>query len=155
MLLRGLLEDFEAWAAWGNDAWSYRKVLSYFRNMETDLDIQDDSHGTTGPMPVLRRHREPWPAIQAALYQAAVALGYPQDPDMNGPESGGVGVIPMNNPDGLRLGPALTHLQPARHRLNLTVKGQVLARRVLFDGTRAAGVEVEGFVNLLNLLPDP
>jgi choline dehydrogenase-like flavoprotein len=143
VLLRGLLEDFEAWAAWGNDEWSYRKVLPYFRNMETDLDIQDDAHGTTGPMPVLRRHREPWPAIQAALYQAAVALGYPEDPDMNGPESGGVGVIPMNNPDGLHLGPALTHLQPARHRLNLTVKGQVLVRRVLFDGTRAVGVEVE------------
>src|SRR5262249_16827803 len=65
------------------------------------------------------------------------------DPDMNGPESGGVGAIPMNNPDGIRMSTALTHLNPARHRLNLTIKPNILARRVLFEGTRAIGVDVE------------
>ncbi len=143
VMLRGLLEDFESWAAWGNDAWSYRQVLPYFRNMETDLDIRDDCHGADGPIPVLRRQQEPWPTIQAALHQAALALGFPADPDMNGPESGGVGAIPMNNPDGIRMSTALTHLNPARHRLNLTIKSNILARRVLFEGTRAVGVEVE------------
>src|SRR2546428_13039018 len=89
------------------------------------------------------RQQEPWPSIQAALYQAALALGFPADPDMNGPESGGVGAIPMNNPDGIRMSTALTHLNAARHRLNLTVKSNILARRVLCDGQRAVGVEVE------------
>ena len=50
VMLRGLLEDFESWAAWGNDAWSYRQVLPYFRHMETDLDIHDDLHGANGAL---------------------------------------------------------------------------------------------------------
>ena len=118
VMLRGLLEDFESSAAWGDDEWSYRKVLPYFRKMESDLDIRDDAHGTDGPIPILRRQQEPWPAIQTALYQAALSLGFPADPDMNGPEAGGVGALPMNNPHGMRMSTALTHLTPARHRLN-------------------------------------
>jgi choline dehydrogenase len=62
---------------------------------------------------------------------------------MNGPESAGVGLLPMNNPNGIRMSAALTHLNPNRHRLNLTIRGNVLARRVLFHGKRATGVEVE------------
>lgn len=143
VMVRGLLEDFEDWAARGNDAWSYRNVLPYFRKMERDLDIQDEVHGTNGPIPVLRRQLEPWPPIQAAFYQAALDLGFPADPDLNGPESGGIGAMPMNNPDGIRLSTALTHLEPARRRHNLTIKSHVLARRILFEGKRAIGVEVE------------
>jgi choline dehydrogenase len=86
IMLRGLPEDYDRWASWGNEEWSYLKVLPYFRRMETDLDIRDDFHGTEGPVPVLRRHNEDWTPIQLAFYQACVALGYPQDPDMNGPE---------------------------------------------------------------------
>ena len=52
---RGFPEDFDSWAALGNDAWSYAKVLPYFRKLEHDLDIQDEFHGTAGPMPVRRR----------------------------------------------------------------------------------------------------
>jgi choline dehydrogenase len=143
VMLRGLLEDFEDWAALGNDEWSYRKVLPYFKKMETDLDIQDDVHGTNGPMPILRRHQESLPPIQAAFHQAARALGFPADSDMNGPESGGVGAMPMNNSNGIRMSTAMTYLNPARHRLNLTIRPDVLARRILFEGTRAVGVEVE------------
>jgi choline dehydrogenase-like flavoprotein len=38
---------------------------------------------------------------------------------------------------------AIAYLDPARHRLNLTIKGKIMVRRILFDGTRAVGVEVE------------
>ena len=38
---------------------------------------------------------------------------------------------------------ALTYLDLARHRLNLTVRGGVTARRILFQGKRAVGVEAE------------
>jgi len=49
----------------------------------------------------------------------------------------------MNNPDGIRMSTALTYLNPARHRLNLTLKAHSLARRLLFAGQRATGVDVE------------
>jgi choline dehydrogenase len=43
----------------------------------------------------------------------------------------------------LRVSTALAYLDPARHRLNLTVRAQVLARRLVMQGKRAIGVEVE------------
>ena len=61
---------------------------------------------------------------------------------MNNPDSGGVGPVPMNNPNGIRMSTGLTYINPNRHRLNLTVRGNVLVRRIMFDGNRAAGVEV-------------
>ena len=67
VMLRGLAEDYDDWASAGNDEWSYIKVLPYFRKMETDLDIRDDFHGSDGPVPILRRQREPWPPIQTAF----------------------------------------------------------------------------------------
>ena len=143
LMLRGLPDDYDRWASWGNDEWSYLNVLPYFRKMETDLDIRDDFHGSDGPVPILRRHRGEWAPIQTAFYQACVAAGYPEDPDMNGPESTGVATLPMNNPDGIRMSAALTHLNPSRHRINLTIRGNVLARRILIEGKRAVGVEVE------------
>ena len=62
---------------------------------------------------------------------------------MNNPDSTGVGPVPFNTRDGVRMSTALTYLDPARHRLNLTVRGGASVRRVLFEGNRAVGVEVE------------
>lgn len=143
IMLRGVPEDYDSWAPWANDEWSYLKVLPYFRKMEQDQDIRDDFHGTDGPVPVLRRHREPWPPIQAAFHRACLAANFVQNPDFNGPDSSGVGPLPMNNPNGIRVSAALSHLNPARHRMNLTIKSDVLAHRIKFQGNRAIGVEVE------------
>jgi len=49
----------------------------------------------------------------------------------------------MNNPDSIRVSTAIGYLGPARTRPNLTLLADTLARRVLFDGIRATGVEVE------------
>jgi choline dehydrogenase-like flavoprotein len=55
---RGFPEDFDAWAALGNDEWSYDGVLPVLRKSERDLDTQDNyCHGSDGPMPVRRRQR--------------------------------------------------------------------------------------------------
>ena len=143
VFLRGIPEDYDNWASWGNDEWSYIKVLPYFRKMETDTDIRDDFHGSDGPIPVRRHKPEAWLPHQRAFYQACVAAGFPEDSDMNNPESWGVGPFPMNNVDGIRMSMALSYINPNRHRLNLTIRPNVLVRRILFDGNRATGVEVE------------
>ena len=143
IFLRGLPEDFDAWAAAGNDEWSYIKVLPYFRRLESDTDIRDDFHGADGPIPVRRHAREDWLPIQAAFYRACAELGFREDPDMNHPEATGVGAFPLNNPGGVRMSTALTYLNACRHRLNLTIRPNVRVHRVLFQGKRATGVEVE------------
>ena len=143
ILLRGAPEDFDAWAAAGNDEWSYQKTLPYFRRLESDADIRDDFHGTDGPIPVWRHRRETWLPLQAAFYQACRDAGFPDSPDLNHPDATGVGAMPLNNPGGVRMSTAITYLDACRHRLNLTIRPNVLARRILFDGQRAVGVEVE------------
>src|SRR5215813_11091669 len=143
VFLRGVPENYDNWAALGNDEWAFRKVLPYFRKAETDTDIRDDLHGSDGPIPVRRHKPETWLPAQRAFYEACLAADFPADTDMNHPDSMGVGPIPMNNPDGIRMSTALTYLNPIRHRLNLTLKANILARRILFTGNRATSVEVE------------
>ena len=143
VFLRGLPEDFERWESFGNDEWGYLKVLPYYRKSETDMDIQDDFHGTDGPLPIVRRENEEWPEVQRAFYQACMERGYPPNHDLNGPNSGGIGAIPMNNRSGWRMSTNITHLTPVRHRLNLTIRGNVFVRRVIIEDGQVAGVEAE------------
>ncbi len=140
---RGLPEDFESWASLGNDEWSYTKVLPFFRKMENDSDIRDDFHGTDGPMPVRRRQSGAVPDIQKAFHTALTKAGYPSVEDTNGANPAGIGVSPTNNLEGVRVSTALAYLNPMRHCLNLTVRGQVHVRKILFDGKKAIGVEAE------------
>ena len=141
--LRGIPQDFDDWASWGNDEWSYTKVLPYFRKAETDLDIKDDFHGTEGPIPISRKQGETWPVIQSAFHTACLQQGYDTTDDMNGVNPSGLGVVPMNNQNGVRMSTAITHLGPMRHRLNLTIRGNVFVRKILIRGGRVTGVEVE------------
>ena len=140
---RGFPEDFDSWSALGNDEWSYEKVLPFYRKMEHDLDIQDDFHGTDGPMPVRRRQSGAWPDIQKAFHAACLRAGFGVTDDTNGPNPSGVGISPTNNLGGIRMSAALTHLNPMRHYLNLTVRGGVYVRKVLFEDRKAVGVEAE------------
>ena len=148
IVLRGAPEDFDAWAAAGNDEWSYQKTLPSFRKLESDADIRDDFHGSDGPIPVWRHPRENWLPLHEAFYQACRDAGFPDDPDMNHPDATGVGAVPLNNPGGVRMSTAITYLDACRHRLNLTIRPNVTAQRILFDDAsagppRAVGVEVE------------
>ena len=145
--IRGAPEDFDTWASWGNEGWSYIDCLPYFRKLENDADFRDDFHGTDGPVPVRHHHRETWPVTQEAFFQAASAAGYPFHPDVNHPEATGISLRAENNIDGVRMSMALAYIDAVRHRLNLTIRANVQANRIVFedgpDGKRAVGMEVE------------
>jgi len=143
VFLRGIPEDFDDWASWGNDEWSYTKVMPYFRKVETDVDIKDDFHGTEGPLPISRKQGETWPVIQSAFHTSCLQLGYDTTEDMNGVNPTGVGVVPMNNQNGIRMSTAITYLGPMRHRLNLTIRGNVFVRKILTEAGQVTGVEAE------------
>jgi len=151
---RGFPEDFDAWAALGNDEWSYEKVLPYFRKSERDLDIQDECHGTDGPVPVRRRQTGAWPALQQAFHDACIASGFGTTADKNGRNPAGIGVSPSNNIDGVRVSTALGHLAPLRHHLNLTVRGRVFVHRIIVEGGRAVGVEADSGGKLFRVNAD-
>ena len=151
IFLRGLPGDFDHWADLGNDEWSYIKVLPYFRKLETDLDIAGDFHGTTGPISVTRHKRESWLLLQRAFHSACLAAGYRDDPDMNSPDAEGVGAIPLNYVDSIRVSTAIGYINPCRNRLNLTIKPNVTAHRVITQGNRAVGVSVESGGDMFEL----
>ena len=140
---RGIPEDFEAWAAAGNDQWSFENVLPYFRRLETDVDRHDEHHGSEGPIFVHHLDREGWHPTQTAFYNACLDAGYPETSDHNEPGSQGVGPAITNNHNRVRFSTSLGYLSQSRHRLNLTIRANCTARRILFDGRRATGVEVD------------
>lgn len=142
LFTRGLPEDFDAWAAEGNDEWSYDKVLPYFIKSESDQDVHDEFHGTSGPIPVRRLAPTEWAPITRAFVAACQEAGFPDDPDVNGPKSIGVGPLPVNNQDGVRFNTALAYIDPVESRSNLTVRDEAVVQRILFEGTRAVGLEV-------------
>ena len=119
VFLRGLPEDYDSWAAQGNDEWEYVKLLPFLRRMEADQDIHDDFHGNDGPMRVRRHKEEAWEPLMFAFRDACITEGFPSGQDMNNPDSTGVSPLPMNNVAGVRLSTALSYINPVRHRLNL------------------------------------
>ena len=143
VFLRGVPEDYDSWAAEGNDQWNFQKLLPFFRKLETDTDFHDDFHGNDGPIIAHRFKRETWLPAQEAFYNACLTAGFPNTEDHNHPDSTGVGPIPLNNPNGIRFSTALGYLDPARHRMNLSIRASCTVHRLIFDGTRATGIEVE------------
>ena len=42
MFLRGVPEDYDTWASFGNDQWNFQSLIPYFRKLESDTDFRDD-----------------------------------------------------------------------------------------------------------------
>ena len=143
MFIRGVPEDYDGWASMGNDEWKFEKLLPYFRKLETDTDFHDDFHGTDGPIIARRFKPEDWLPAQSAFHSACRAAGFPESPDHNNPDSGGVSPTAYNNPNGIRWSTAIGYLGESRHRLNLTIRPDCTVHRIVFDGKRATAVEVE------------
>ncbi len=144
VFLRGIPEDYDSWAAMGNDQWSFQNLLHYFRRMETDTEFGgSDFHNSDGPIVCRRFGRDEWRLDQTAFHTACRDLGMNDVADFNHPDATGVGPVPLNNPNGIRLSTALGYLNLARHRLNLTIRPNCTVHRILFDAKRATGVQVE------------
>ncbi|WP_420752181.1 mycofactocin system GMC family oxidoreductase MftG [Rhodococcus sp. O3] len=130
--------DLARWPA----SWAYDEVLADFRALETDSDFSGDLHGSDGPVPV---GRVPWDRLHpmsAAFHETAVATGFTAVDDLNAPGPDGVGRVPLNIRDGMRVGPALAYLLPVLHRTNLTVATGTEVLRIVLANGRAVGVEV-------------
>lgn len=136
--VRAQVDDFAHWPA----SWSFEHVLPHYRRIESDADFTGPWHGSNGPIPVHREPRDSWHPVSSAFADVARDAGHPEDPDKNAPGSRGVGPVPLNIRDGVRVGPASAYLLPNLGRPNLTVRSGATVTRVLFDGTRVAGLEI-------------
>jgi choline dehydrogenase-like flavoprotein len=137
--IRGHRSDYDGWAALGNTGWAYDDVLPYFRKAENNEVIQDGFHGINGPLNVAGiRTGNPF---QQYFLEAGRQLQLPMNADFNGAHQMGLGVYQVTQKNGERWSAARAYIEPNLSRPNLKVVTGAQARRILFDGKRAVGVE--------------
>lgn len=135
--------DFDDWASRGNDAWTAAAALPFHREIENDLDFGSTSlHGGGGPVPVRRAGPDLHP-VTRAFTAACRSGGHPVEEDKNSGTGSGIGLLPRNAVDGVRVNAYSAFLAPHLDRTNLTVQGDTVVRRVLVDAGVALGVEFE------------
>lgn len=134
--------DFAHWAQVGGAEWTYEQALPLLTALENDLDFgREPGHGSDGPMRLRRPTRDS--RLTSAFQRAALELGFSLETDKNAiGAKPGVGPIPSNIIDGVRVNVANAYLTPAQHRPNLTVLGNTRVLRVLIEHERTTGVEV-------------
>jgi choline dehydrogenase-like flavoprotein len=138
--IRGHRSDYDGWAMPG---WGFDEVLPYFVRSEDNERGRSAFHGVGGPLAVSDQ-RSPNP-ISHAFVEAAMTLGLPGNDDFNGSTMEGVGLYQVTQRDGARCSTAQGFLRAAEGRPNLTVETDVHVNRVLLEGGRAIGVEIEQY----------
>lgn len=143
--MRGFAADYDDWETAGNPGWHADAVMTSFRRLETDLDFGDDPwHGDAGPVPVRRYPPEEQSVLARVFLEAAASAGHPEVADHNRPDAVGAGPLPVNAVDRLRMSAAVTHLEPARPRSNLTVRANAQVDHVEFSADRVTGIRLVG-----------
>jgi choline dehydrogenase len=141
---RGNPLDYERWGADGGmETWDFAHCLPYFKKMETALASPPDDpwRGHDGPL-VVERGPATNPLF-GAFFAAAQEAGYPLTHDVNGYRQEGFAPFDRNIHDARRLSAARAYLHPIlRQRSNLAVWTRRFVTRLVFEGSRAVGVEV-------------
>jgi choline dehydrogenase-like flavoprotein len=139
--IRGQRHDYDLWAQLGNRNWSYEKVLPVFTGIEGNNDLAGEFHGTEGPVKVSNpRHLHP---LSRAFVAAAQEAGFKLNPDFNGESQSGVGFYQTTTNKGRRWSSAQAFIRAAEKRPNFSLRAKTRVARVLFEGKRATGVELE------------
>jgi choline dehydrogenase len=134
--IRGNRADYDGWNVPG---WAWDDLFPYFLKAEDNERGASEWHGTGGPLSV--SDQRSGNAITPAFVEAGVEAGLARNEDFNGAEQDGVGMYQVTQRGGMRASAAVAYLHPALERPNLTVMPYMQVNRVLFEGTRAVGVE--------------
>lgn len=138
LYVRGQARDYDVWRQLGNEGWSYRDVLPYFRRSEDQERGADELHGSGGPLAVTDvRMVNP---LCEAYIDAGAEAGVPRTRDFNGKSQEGVGYYQLTTRDGRRASTAMAYLKPASRRPNLRVITHAQVENIALEGKRATGV---------------
>lgn len=138
LYIRGQRQDYDGWAQLGLRGWSYDDLHPYFVRSQHQEREGMDGHGKGGPLnvsDVTEKH-----PVSDAVIEAGKAMGLPHR-DVNGEDQEGVAYYQLTVKNGRRWSAAVAYLNPAKKRANLQIETKALAARVLFEGTRAIGIE--------------
>ncbi len=138
--VRGSMEDYQRWEDLGAQGWSYADVLPYFKRMEHSHGGQEGWRGAKGPLHVQRGPAKN-PLVRAFV-EAGRQAGFETTDDYNGEKQEGFGLMEQTVHNGRRWSAASAYLKPALKRDNVDLY-RCFARRIVFEGKRAVGVEIE------------
>jgi choline dehydrogenase-like flavoprotein len=137
---RGNPSDYDRWSEEeGCKGWSFKEIQPYYLRSEGNTILSGDWHGTDGPLGV---SNIPDPqGVSRAYVQSCQELGMPYNPDFNGKIQEGAGIYQTTTRDARRCSASVGYLKPVLGRKNLRLETGCLVTKILFDGTRAIGVE--------------
>lgn len=140
MWVRGYAADYDDWAQAAGAEWSFASVAKYFARIESVEGAREADEGRDGPLHVSRqRNVSRW---TTDFLRSAENAGFKRE-RANTPQPEGFTETMVNQWRGARFSTADAYLKPARKRSNLSVITGAHATRVVFDGTRATGVEYQ------------
>ena len=140
LYIRGDKHDYDNWEKLGNKGWSYKEVLPLFKKFECQENGEDQYHGVDGELKVsnLRLRRK----IADLFIKASEEIGIPFNADCNGEKQEGVGYFQQTTHKGFRRSSYRSFLnRKVRARKNLTIMTSTQISKVIFDGSKAIGVE--------------
>lgn len=144
---RGTPDDYDEWASLGARGWDWNSVVPYFRRLESDLDFRGPLHGDDGPITISRVPPEQWPGFTRAAAEAFSGAGYRNIEDQNACFEDGWFPMALSTNRRQRISAAMGYLDVAtRARSNLEIRSRATVTKLVMDGTRAIGVEVNGEV---------
>lgn len=141
MYVRGQPSDFDAIAEKSSDDWNWQNIGTAYRALENHELGAAETRGDQGPLRIsMPTQRLP---ISDAQIAAGEAMGWHYKQDVNTPDDQvSIGYAPRTIFKGKRQSAANAFLRPAENRSNLTILTERTVDRVIFEGKRAAGVEV-------------
>jgi len=139
LYVRGQQADYDGWRQLGCAGWGWDDVKPYFLRAEHQERGACDNHAVGGPLNV-SDITEPH-EVSDAVVAACESAGIPRNTDINGANQEGAGYYQLTVKNGQRCSTAVAYLHPAMGRPNLKVETGALARRIIFEGSRAVGVE--------------
>ncbi|MEM8848717.1 MAG: GMC family oxidoreductase N-terminal domain-containing protein [Pseudomonadota bacterium] len=136
---RGDPSDYDGWG----HGWSGAEALHLFKASECHSEGVSQWHGDEGPLHVTRPD---WLHPATRLYlEAGAQAGHRRMADVVAPDRDGVGLFDTTTHNGLRCSAARAYLSAeVLARPNLSVETGRQVKRVLFDGRRASGIDVDG-----------
>ena len=151
IFVRGHRRDYDNWAHLGNEGWSYKDVLPYFKKLEDFEGGPSETRGIGGPVHISKL-KDPTPTALAWI-EASKQQGYGGsiDYDYNSNEQGGTATLTQSctTIDGRRNSTAVGYIHDIRDRTNFTLKTKSEVSKIFFDGDRAVGVEYATDLNRL------
>lgn len=138
--VRGQKEDYDSWAALGNEDWNYDGVLPYFKKSEHNEQFENEFHSKNGLLNVTEAH---WyhTELGKAFIEACKENGIPNNVDVNGASQEGAGWFQYTMRNGKRFSTARAFLNPILDRTNLTIVTGVLCKKVIIENDEAKGIE--------------